>query len=82
MGTQMMLRIDTELKKKLYRLASMEGKSTSQVVRELIEGYITERDIGAYIDNLWNRIGWKLKSKGMKSQDIKKAIRTVRKKGK
>lgn len=80
MGTQMMLRIDPESKKKLYQLARMEGKNTSQVVRELIESYIKEKDIGAYIDDLWSRISLKLRSKGMKSRDIEKAIRSVRKK--
>lgn len=80
MGTQMMLRIDPESKKKLHQLARMEGKSTSQVVRELIESYIKEKDISAYIDDLWSRIGSKLRSKGMKSQDIEKAIHSVRKK--
>lgn len=31
------------------------------MVRELIEDYIKEHDISSYIDNLWDRVGKKLK---------------------
>jgi hypothetical protein len=79
MRTQMIIRIDPEVKVKLSRLARMEGKTTSQMVRELIEDYTKERDIGIYIDDLWGRIGGKLKSKGVRQRDIDKAIREVRK---
>jgi len=79
MTTQMIIRIDPEVKVKLSKLARMEGKTTSQMVRELIEGYIKERDIGVYIDDLWGRIGGKLKSKGVEQRDVNKAIREARK---
>ena len=36
MGTQMIVRIDSEMKKRLNRLARVEGKTTSQVVMKLI----------------------------------------------
>ena len=75
----MIIRIDPEVKVKLSKLARMEGKTTSQMVRELIEGYIKERDIGVYIDDLWGRIGGKLKSKGVEQRDVNKAIREARK---
>jgi len=57
----------------------VEGKSTSKMVRELIENYINERDISAYIDDLWKRIGMKLKSKGVKQCDVGRAIKETRK---
>ena len=79
MGTQMIIRIDPDIKNRLSKLARVEGKTTSQMVRELIEDYIKERDIGLYIDDLWDRIGKKLKSKGVKSKDITMAIRESRK---
>jgi predicted DNA-binding protein len=82
MGTQMIIRIDPEAKDRLNRLARIEGKTTSQMVRELIEDYIKERDIGAYIDDLWNRIGGKLRDKKVKTQDIDRAIKEARKKSK
>ena len=80
MSTQMMIRIDPEMKERLNRLARVEGKTSSQMVRELIEDYIKERDIGSYIDDLWNRVGGKLRSRGVNPVDIDKAIKEVRRK--
>ena len=80
MSTQMIIRIDDEVKNRLNKLARTEGKTTSEMVRELIEERIKERDIGAYIDDLWNRIGRKLKSKGVTAATINKAIKASRKK--
>jgi predicted DNA-binding protein len=79
MTTQMIIRIDSEIKDRFNKLARVEGKTSSQMVRELIEDYIKERDIGVYIDDLWERIGGKLKSKGVKQSDVNKAIREGRK---
>ena len=76
----MIVRIDTELKDRLSRLARNEGKTTSQMVRELIRDYVKERDIGAYIDGLWSRIGAKLTSRRVRPADIKKAVAETRKK--
>ena len=80
MATQMIIRIDPEIKDRLNKLARVEGKTTSKMVRELIEEYIKERDISAYIDDLWNRIGVKLRSRKTKISDIDRAIKEVRKK--
>jgi predicted DNA-binding protein len=79
MTTQMIIRIDSEMKKRLNKLARVEGKTTSQMVRELMEDYIREKDIGTYIDNLWDRIGGKLRSKGITQRDINRAIKESRK---
>ena len=78
--TQMIIRMDPEVKDKLNRLARTEGKTTSQMVRELIESYIKEHDISSYIDNLWGRVGKKLKSRGVMPASVDKAIKDVRKK--
>lgn len=80
MSTQMIIRMDDEVKHRLNKLARIEGKTTSEMVRGLIEEYIKERDIGSYIDDLWNRTGKKLKSKGVTPATIEKAIRAERKK--
>ncbi len=80
MTTQMIVRIDPEVKERLSKLAKVEGKTTSQMVRELIEDYIKERDIGTYVDDLWSRIGGKLRSKGVRQRDTDKTIKDVRKK--
>jgi len=79
MEKQMIVRIDTDLKERLSRLARNEGKTTSQMVRELIRDYVKEKDIGAYIDELWSRIGAKLDARGVRPADIKKAIAESRK---
>ena len=78
MTTQMMVRIDPDLKSKVSNFAKLEGKSVSEVVRELLEEYVKNRDMDAYIDNLWDRIGGKFASKGVGSKDVKRVIRDVR----
>lgn len=78
MTTQMIIRIDSEMKNRLNKLARVEGKTTSQMVRELIEDYLREKDIGTYIDHLWDRIGGKLRSKGINQRDINRAIKESR----
>ena len=78
MSTQMIVRIDPELKAKVNNLAKAEGKSISEVVRELLEDYVKDRDIGLYIDDLWKRISTKLTSRGFGPKDIKRVIQEVR----
>lgn len=79
MTTQMIIRIDSEMKNRLNKLARVEGKTTSQMVRELIGNHIREKDIGGYVDDLWNRIGGKLRAKGVNPRDIRNAIKESRK---
>ena len=78
MTTQMIFRIDPELKSKVSNLAKAQGKRVSEVVRELLEGYVRDRDLGAYVDNLWDRIGKKLSSRGVSLKDLRKTIKEVR----
>lgn len=78
MPTQMVIRIDEGLKEALARLARQEGKTSSQLVREMIEEYVKERDISAYIDDLWERIGKKARAKGVKPGDVKRAVKEAR----
>jgi predicted DNA-binding protein len=79
MATQMIIRMDPELKEKITKVARTEGKTTSQMVRGLIEDYIKEHDISSYVDNLWGRIGKKLKSRGVTQEKINRAIKEARK---
>ena len=79
MATQIIIRIAPQVKDRFSKLARMEGKTASQMVRELIEDYIKERNIGIFIDDLWGRIGGKLRSKGVKQRDISRAIIWIRK---
>ncbi len=78
MSTQILVRIEPDLKNKVNRFAKAEGKTTSEVVRELLEDYVRSRDIGAYIDDLWDRTGKKLKSKRMGPDEIQRIIKEVR----
>ena len=78
MTTQMIIRVEPSLKNKVSQLAKAEGKNLSELVRELLEKYTKERDMGAYIDNLWNRIGQNLSQKDISEADIDEAIKQVR----
>jgi hypothetical protein len=75
----MIIRIDNALGNRLNELARIEGKTTNEMVGGLIEEYIKACDIGAYIEDLWDRTGMKLKSKGVAPAIINKAIKASRK---
>lgn len=78
MSSQMIIRIDPAKRKKLNNLSRAEGKTTSEVIRELIDNFIREHDISGYIDNLWDRIGITFKKKGYSQKDIKRFIKESR----
>ena len=78
MATQLIVRLDPNLKIKVSQFAKSEGKSVSEIVRELLENYVKDRDIGSYIDDLWTRIGRKLENKGVRVDDIEPVIENVR----
>jgi len=78
MSTQLIIRIEPQLKDKVARLARAEGKTTSEVVRELLEDYVASRDIAASIDGLWERIGRRLAREDVTSDGVTAAIREVR----
>ena len=79
MAEQLLIRIDPELKRKLNELATLEGKTSTQVVRDLIADYVKDRDMGSYIDSLWARLGADLRKRGVVAADVPAAIREVRK---
>ncbi len=79
MSDQLLIRIDPELKERLDRLSRIEGKTTSHMVRELIRDYVKRRDASGYIDGVWERIGRKLKARGVKPSDVKRAVAEARK---
>lgn len=78
MTTQMIIRIDDAIKTKFAKLAKAEGKTTSHVVRELIEDYVQDRDICGYVDDLWNRIGTKLTERGGNAKTVAGAVQAAR----
>jgi predicted transcriptional regulator len=74
----MIVRIDPVLKTRVNNLARAEGKNVSEVVRELLEEYVSNRDIESYIDGLWDRIGGKLTEAGAGPEAVNRIIRDVR----
>ena len=79
MSTQMIIPMDPELKEKFRRLARREGKTTSQLVRELIEEYVRKNDKGSYIDELWERIGKEIRARGATPATVGRTIKEIRK---
>jgi hypothetical protein len=78
MTTQMIIRMDSEKRRTLSRLSKAEGKTTSEVVRHLIDTFISEHDISGYIDNLWSRTERIIKQKGFTEKDIDRVIEASR----
>ena len=78
MSTQMIVRVEPGLKDKVNRFARAEGKTTSDVVRELLEEYVSSRDISSYVDNLWERIEGRLSKQGVTAERIERTIREIR----
>jgi predicted DNA-binding protein len=78
MSTNLIIRIEETTKKRFSRLVRIEGKSASEKVRELIDGYIKKADIGVVVDDLWDRVGTKMRKKGVRERDVGQAIREVR----
>ena len=78
MATQMVIRIDEELKEQSARLARQEGKSLSELVRDLLAHYTREHSSEARFDRLWDTIGHKLVNNGVTEDDVADAIAQVR----
>jgi len=78
MKKQMIIRIDKETKDKFSRIARIEGKTSSEKVRELVNTYIAENDLSSVVDDLWSRISKKIKMNELNKEDIDTAIKEVR----
>jgi len=78
MATQMIIRVDSDLKDEVSQLAKAEGKNLSELVRELLINYTKERDMSAYIDKLWEKIGDNFSRNNLSETDIEDAVKQVR----
>ncbi len=78
MVSQVLIRVDKELKDKFRRISRGEQKSVNEKVRELMEEYVKEHDVEATMRSLWDEIGQSLKEKGYKASDVKKMVKEVR----
>jgi predicted transcriptional regulator len=77
---QLTVRIDDDLKDHLQTLARQEGKSTSDVVRGLVQRYVQDRDRGAAFRGLWERMRQRAEEAGAGQKDVETAIESVREK--
>jgi hypothetical protein len=78
MTSQILVRVDRELKEKFQRLTGIERKSVNEKVRELMEEYVRERSMESAMKDLWDEIGRSMKKKGYKETDVEKMIRKAR----
>lgn len=78
MTSQILVRVDNELKEKFQRLSGIERKSVNEKVRELMEEYVREHSMESAMKNLWDDIGRSLKKKGYKESDVGRMIKKVR----
>ncbi len=78
MVSQILIRVDKELKDKFRRLSRTEQKSVNEKVRELMEEYVKDHSMEAAMRSLWDEIGQSLKKKGYKASDVRKEIKEVR----
>jgi predicted DNA-binding protein len=79
MTAQMIIRIDPKQRQKLNLLSRAEGRPTSVVIREMIDGYIKEHDPEAYIDDVWAKISTNIRKNGHSENDIPRIIKESRK---
>ena len=80
MATQLVIRIDPEVKEKLMKLARVEGKTASHKVREMVTEYVAQSDLSAIVDDLWVRISNKMRKRGVTARDVDRTIAQVRRK--
>jgi hypothetical protein len=78
MTSQILVRVDKELKEKFQKLTGIERKSVNEKVRELMEEYVKEHSMESAMKTLWDEIGRSMKKKGYKESDVAKMIRKAR----
>ncbi len=79
MQTQLIIRVDADLKNKVSQLAAAEGKNLSETMRELMIQYVRDRDRKGYIMALWDELGKEARARGFAEQEIDSIIQQVRK---
>lgn len=78
MVSQILIRVDKELKDQFRRLSRTEQKSVNEKVRELMEEYVKDHNMEAAMRSLWDEIGQSLRKKKYKASDVNKMIKEVR----
>ena len=78
MTSQILVRVDKELKERFRRLSGTERKSINEKLRELMEEYVKEHSLAPTMKSLWDEVGQSMKEKGYKTADVEKMIRKIR----
>ena len=78
MTSQILVRVDKDLKDKFRKLSGIEQKSVNEKMRELMEEYVRDHSIGPAMKDLWNEIGSSMREKGYRESDVEKMIKKVR----
>jgi hypothetical protein len=78
MVSQILIRVDKELKDQFRRLSRTEQKSVNEKVRELKEEYVKDHNMEAAMRSLWDEIGQSLRKKEYKASDVNKMVKEVR----
>lgn len=74
----MIIRVDDPTKDKFEYLARRAGQTVSEVIRDLMRNYIKEKDMAAYIDDLWNEMSAQARASGFTVKDVPRIIKEVR----
>jgi hypothetical protein len=75
--TQLNVRISKKKLTLFKTVVKRQGENVSTVLEHIIQQYIKDNDISAYIDDLWHRAGDKMK-KHHSLKDIPRIIGEVR----
>lgn len=78
MTSQILVRVDKELKDKFRQLSGTERKSVNEKLRELMEEYVREHSLAPAMKSLWDEVGQSMKRKGYKAADVEKMIKKTR----
>ncbi|MDA8090476.1 MAG: hypothetical protein M0Z61_09700 [Nitrospiraceae bacterium] len=78
MTSQILVRVDKDLKDKFRKLSGIEQKSVNEKMRELMEEYVRDHSIESAMKDLWNEIGSSMREKGYRESDVEKMIKKVR----
>ncbi len=78
MSKQLVVRIDDETKARFQRVSRMEGKTSSEKLRELVENYLRKADLTQVADDLWTRIGSRMQERQLTETDVERAIDETR----
>ena len=79
MGKLLSMKIESEIKKKLFDTSPLNGEFQNDDTPVDINYFIKDNDMIEHIDDIWARISNDLKTKGFSDDKINNIIKEVRK---